>query len=604
MPWFGFMLNQRDVRLRFERRMWLFQAAVFVLLAILLFRMVNLQWLQHEGFMLQAEKNRINIVPILPTRGAISDRNGKGLAVNVVSYRLTLIPERVQEMKQTLAQLNALMQWTPHQFKRIAKRIKHARRDRPVLLADKLTWQQVAPLSARLHRFPGLNVQAGTHRFYPYKELTSHLIGYLSLARSGDLKAGYLHSEYVGRSGLERTMETRLHGTLGSQQEEVDARGRRIAVMKQDPPKMGEDIRLSINVDVQQAAAKAMTGRTGAVVVMDVHTGEVISLLSLPGIDTNQFTLGLEQQQWQAWLEDERRPLLNRTTQAAYPPGSTWKMVSGFAGLRHHIPLATGSTFCPGYVELADRRLRCWKRTGHKRVNLHQAIMHSCDVYFYELGDKLGMENLSEEGHLWGFGEATGIPLPPESRGHLASGLQTLHNGRKHNWYRGITMITAIGQGQTTVTPIQMARFAAAIANGGDILKPHLEADQPPEIIRHVDLKSDYLKRIQEAMFAVANKPGGTAYSRLRHAAWHIAGKTGTAQVIAMAQDDDKKKKSKIPELDRHKDHAWFMGYAPYENPKIAFAIFVEHGGHGGSAAGPVAAAIVNTMAEQEEASP
>jgi len=593
------MLNRLDIRQRFEGRMWFFQIGIFLLLLILLFRMINLQWLQHEGLMLQAEKNRINIVPILPTRGTITDRFGEGLAINHVSYRLTMIPERIENMDETIQTLSVMMQWTPRLVKRIQRRIKRSRKDRPVLLVDKLTWSQVAPLSARLHRFPGLNVEAGTHRFYPYKELTSHLIGYLSLARAKDLKSGFLRNEYIGRSGLERSFEKHLHGTLGSQQEEVDAHGRRIAVLQQSPPMMGEDVRLSLNVRVQEVAAKVMGKRTGAVVVLDIHNGEVLTLLSMPGIDTNQFTLGLEQQQWQAWLNDDQRPLLNRTTQAAYPPASTWKLVSSFAALRQASPLANRSTQCPGFVQLADRKLRCWKRKGHRKVNMHDALMHSCDVYFYELGDQLGMQRLSDEGRLWGFGEATGVPLPPESRGHLAPTMQLLHNGRKRHWYRGETMITSIGQGQTTVTPLQMARFAAAIANGGDILRPHLVAGKEPEIIRHVDVEPEHLKRVQEAMYAVANKPGGTAYYRLRHSPWKIAGKTGTAQVIAMSQNDEHEK-NKAPKLNKHKDHAWFMGYAPYDKPKVAFAIFVEHGGHGGSAAGPIAKAIVQELAAQE----
>lgn len=594
------MFNQLNIRHRFEGRIWFFQISIFVLLLILLLRMINLQLLQHDGLMFQAESNRLNVVPVLPTRGTITDRFGVGLAVNHISYRLTMIPERVENMDMMMTQLAVMMQWTPRQLKRIKKRIKRSRKDRPVLLNDKLTWQQVAPLSARLHRYPGLDVQAGTHRFYPYKELTSHLIGYLSLARNKDLEKGYLRNEYIGRSGLERSFEKRLHGTLGSQQEEVDAHGRRIAVLQQTPSSMGEDIRLSLNVRLQKVAAEVMGKRTGAVVVMDVHNGELLTLLSTPGIDTNQFTLGLEKKQWQAWLNDDQRPLLNRTTQAAYPPASTWKLVSSFAGLRKKIPLANRSTQCEGFIQLADRKMRCWKRKGHKKVNMHDAIMHSCDVYFYELGDQLGMQELSDEGKLWGFGEVTGIPLPPESRGHLAPAMQLLHNGRKRHWYRGETMITAIGQGQTTVTPLQMARFAAAIANGGDILRPHLEAGKEPEVIRHVDVKPEHLKHVQESMYAVANKIGGTAYYHLRHSAWKIAGKTGTAQVVAMSQDDEQAKEDKITAIDKHKDHAWFMGYAPYENPKVAFAIFIEHGGHGGSAAGPIAKAIVKELAAEE----
>ena len=594
------MLNQFNIRQRFEGRMLVFQLGILLLLGVLLLRMVHLQWSQHEGLMLQAEQNRINIVPILPTRGELTDRHGEGLAVNHVSYRLTMIPERVENVEETMLKLAQWMHWSRKQIDRISKRIKRSRQDRPVLLEDKLEWETVAPLSARLHHFTGVDVQAGTHRFYPFRALTSHMIGYLSLARDRNLEKGYLRNEYVGRSGLERAYELRLHGKLGHQQEEVDAHGRRIAVLNQTAPTTGENITLSLDVRVQQAAAKVMGKRTGAVVVMDVHTGEVLTLLSLPGYDTNHFTLGLEQEQWQEWLNNKQRPLLNRTVQAAYPPASTWKMVVSFAGLRHKAALATGSTQCDGYIELGNRQLRCWKRSGHKKVNLHDALQYSCDVYFYELGDQLGMQNLSDEGHLWGFGEVTGVTLSPESRGHLAPPMQTLQNGRQRAWYSGQTMITAIGQGQTTVTPIQMARFAAAIANGGDILKPHLEAGLEPEVLRHVDVSPEDLKRVREGMYAVANKPGGTAYYRLRGLPWTIAGKTGTAQVVGMSQDDEEEK-SKVPALDSHKDHAWFMGYAPYENPQIAFAVFVEHGGHGGSAAGPVAAAIVREFAKQEK---
>ncbi|MBL1352079.1 MAG: penicillin-binding protein 2 [Zetaproteobacteria bacterium] len=593
------MLNQLNVRARFETRITLLQLSLLLLMLILLSRMVYLQWMQHDGLMLQAEQNRLNVVPILPTRGSIQDRFGEGLAVNHVSYQISMMPERVNDMKKTMAQLIGFMHWSPRQIRRIQKRIKKSRKDRPVLLADKLTWQQIAPLSARLHHLSGIDVKAGTHRYYPYKALTSHLIGYLSLARPEDVRRGFLRSEHVGRSGLERIFEQRLHGVLGNQQEEVDAFNRRVAVLNQSPPRMGENIHLSLNIRLQQAAAKAMKGRTGAVVVMDVHTGEILTLLSTPGIDTNHFTLGLEKEEWSSWLNNPQRPLLNRTVQAAYPPGSTWKMVTAFAGLRHHSQLARGHTRCPGYVQLADRKLRCWKRTGHGKVNIHDALQHSCDVYFYELADQLGMPALRQEALAWGFGKKTGVLLPRESRGHLASPLQQLSHGRKRTWVRGETMITGIGQGQTTVTPIQMARFAAAIANGGDILKPHLELGKAPEIIRHVKVNPDDLKRVREAMYAVANKPGGTAYYRLRHAAWKIAGKTGTAQVVAMSQDDAHK--SKVPSEDAHKDHAWFMGYAPYDHPKIAFAIVIEHGGHGGSAAGPVALAMIQELKDEED---
>lgn len=573
-----------------------FQAAMVLMLLILLGRLVNLQLYEHEGLLLQANKNRINIVPLLPTRGIITDRNGNGLAINHISYKIQMIPERVEEMSQTLSDLQQLLNLNDHQFENIRGRIRHARSDRPVLLADKLRWQQVAPIAARLHHLSGIDVIAGTHRYYPYEELTSHLTGYLSLADPDDLKLGYLRTEYVGRRGLERSYEPLLHGKPGYQQEETDAKGRRVAVLKQSPSEIGKDIQLSLDVGLQQAASKALGKRTGAVVVMDVHSGELLTLLSKPGFNTNRFITGLEQEQWQAWLKDRRKPLLNRTTQAAYPPASTLKMVTGLAGLRHHLPLATGSTQCDGHLELADRNLRCWNRAGHKHVTMHKALVQSCDVYFYELGDQLGMQRMTEEARLWGFGEQTGIALTPESRGSLPSAEQRLQNGRTRPWYRGETMITAIGQGSSTVTPLQIARFAAAIANGGKILQPQLMAGSEPVVLRTVEVDPKHLDKIRRAMRSVVDDPRGTAHWQLSKAPWPVAGKTGTAQVIAMAQDDEEQ----TPELNRHKDHAWFMGYAPYNDPKVAFSIFVEHGGHGGSDAAPVAEAVIRYLAEQQ----
>jgi len=596
------MLNQLDVRQRFEGRMFLFQVVIALLLLVLFARLINLQLYQHEGLLLQANKNRINVVPLLPTRGIITDRNGQGLALNHISYQVQMISERVANMNETLSSLQQLMNWNERQIKNIRKRIKRARSDRPVLLMDKLDWETVAPLAARLHHLAGVDVIAGTHRYYPYGELTSHLIGYLSLAGPKDLKRGYLRTENVGRSGLERIFESTLHGTPGTQQEEIDARGQRVAVLKQTPPKIGEDVQLSIDVELQKTASKALGNRTGAVVVMDVNSGEVLTMLSKPGFNTNHFITGLEHEQWQSWIKDIRKPLLNRTTQAAYPPASTLKMVTGFAGLRHKLPLATGRTECPGYLELADRKMRCWNRKGHKHVTLHKSLVQSCDVYFYELGDQLGMQRLVDEARIWGFGEQTGVAITPESRGQLPPSEQRLRDGRTRPWYRGETMITAIGQGSSTVTPIQLARFAAAIANGGKILKPKLYAGSEPSIIREVEVKEKHLTTIRRAMRDVIAKQKGTAHWALNWAPWPVAGKTGTAQVIAMAQDDeDEELKNKVPELDRHKDHAWFMGYAPYDNPKVAFAVFVEHGGHGGSDAAPVANAIVRKLAEQEK---
>jgi len=598
MYWCIFMNNNTlEIRNRFELRLLFFRVTGVILLLVLAGRLVDLQWFQYEGLFLQAEQNRINVVPLLPTRGEVVDRNGRGLAVNRISWQLTLMPERVEHLDSLLANLQQTLHWGNARVKRIRSRIRHSRADRPVLLADKLTWEQAAPITARLYALPGVDVQAGTHRFYPYGELTSHLVGYLSLANPHDVRAGFLSMEKVGRSGVERVFEARLHGKPGAQYEEVDAHGRRIRVFKQKPPTMGMPLRLSLDIGLQQAAAKALGKRTGAVVVLDVRTGAVLALLSQPGFAPNRFITGLEVEQWKAWVDDKQHPLLNRALQAAYPPASTFKLLVGLAGLQHHASLATGSTQCPGYLELADRKLHCWKKRGHKHVDLHKAIVQSCDVYFYKLGDQLGMKAIRDEAELWGFGQHTGIRLTPEAGG-IIPGNVWRQGGRTRKWFRGETMITAIGQGAINVTPLQMARFAATIANGGKLLTPHLQAGLPPDVVRTIDVKPQYLDIIRKAMRGVVSERHGTAHAYLYGLPWSVAGKTGTAQVIAEAKDNQRLPASK--QQYRHRDHAWFMGYAPYEKPRIAFAVFVEHGGHGGSAAAPVVAAIVRAMAEEK----
>jgi len=582
------------VRSRFERRLLFLQVMGVVLILLLAGRLINLQWLQYEGFFLQAEQNRINVVPILPTRGEITDRNGQGLAVNRISWQITLMPERAEHIDALLAQLQQMLHWGAHRVTRLRSHIRRARADRPVLLADKLTWKEAAPIAARLYRLPGVDVQAETHRFYPYGSLTSHLVGYLSLAGPRDVRHGVLPTEKVGKSGVERSFDARLLGKPGAQYEEVDVHGRRVSVFRRKPPIMGTALRLSLDVKLQQAAARALGKRTGAVVVLDVHSGGVLVLLSQPGFSPNRFITGLGAKQWQAWVDNKQHPLINRALQAAYPPASTFKLLTALAGLQYHAPLATGATQCPGYLKLADRTLHCWKKRGHGHVDLHKALVQSCDVYFYKLGDQLGMKAISTEAKLWGFGQRTGIRLSPEASGTIPGALRR-RGGRVRRWFRGETMIAAIGQGSVNVTPLQLARFAAAIANGGKLLVPHLQADLPPDVSRIIKIEPQYLNFVRKAMRDVVAERHGTAHRYLSRSPWQVAGKTGTAQVITEARGGVHLPVRK--QQYRYRDHAWFMGFAPYKNPRIAFAVFVEHGGHGGSAAAPIAAAIVRAMA-------
>ncbi|MBF0281586.1 MAG: penicillin-binding protein 2 [Zetaproteobacteria bacterium] len=591
--------NNRHIRQQFDTRTHILMLFLLLLMMTLFARLLYLQWYQHENLLLQSNNNRINVVPVLPTRGLILDRDGIPLASNKISYRIHLIPEHCEDIHALLVDLQNKLLWSDKKLNYIERQVKRSRRDRPMLIDDQLTWMQVAPIAARIHHYPGLDLLSSTHRYYPYKELTSHLIGYLSLARDNDLKNGYRHTEYVGRTGLERELENELHGITGSQQEEVNARGQRVSILHTVPASIGDNINTTIDIGLQQTIWDQLGDETGAVVVMDVHSGEVIALVSKPGFNSNLFITGLGQEQWDDWRFNPQKPLMNRAIQATYPPASTLKVITSLAGLKHHSPLIHQSTYCNGFIELNDRKLRCWNKRGHGQVNLEQSLSQSCDVFYYKLGEELGMPALVDEMKNWGLGTFTHIGLTPESDGNIPTPLQILSNGRTRPWYQGNIMITAIGQGSTTVTPLQIARFAAAIANGGDILKPQLILHQQSEILWHADVQPEHLREVQHAMRSVVTQRHGTAHRVLEGAKWDIAGKTGTAQVVAMERD--KSKQDTV--VERHlKDHAWFMGYAPFDHPQIAFAILVEHGEHGSSSAAPIAKTIVDYLADKESA--
>ena len=581
-----------EPRRRFDRRLWLARGLVLLLFALLVAREAQLAWVEHARFARMAAHNRVRLVPVLPVRGEILDREGRGLAVNRAAFRLVLTPEIAGEQaRDVLAFVAGRLGWDRERLARVRARIARTRPDRPVLVADRLAWREVAPIVARLHRLPGLAVEAAPYRAYPAGPVAAHVVGYLSLAGPEDLRRGYLATEYVGRSGAERRFETRLHGRPGWREIEVDARGRRVAVLRETPPVRGRDVRLALDLDVQRAAWRALGARRGAVVVLDVRTGGVVAMVSRPGFDPNAFVEGLDAARWRALSGDPAKPLLDRAFQAAYPPGSTFKIVTAMAGLRARVPLVHERVTCTGAVHLADRDLRCWRKEGHGRVGLRRAIVESCDVYFYLLGDALGMERISDEAARWGFGEKTGLGLPGEQPGviparhpYLTKLFHRELHGRRRAWYRGETMIVAIGQGAVTATPLQLARMMAAVANGGRLMRPRLALDAPPEVMRAVETPFGALPRLRAALRGVVADPHGTAHLAFLGAPWPVAGKTGSAEV-------DKA---------RGTTHAWFAGYAPADDPRYAFAVIVEEGGHGGSAAAPVAAAVVRALAAME----
>ncbi|RMH50530.1 MAG: penicillin-binding protein 2 [Zetaproteobacteria bacterium] len=582
--------EQRRLRKGFILRLWVAAGAMALLLLLLCGRLLYLQWMQHAGLLLESDRNRMDILPELPVRGRILDRNGVVLADNRPGYRLELIPERVERLDATLNYLAGALHWSERRLKRIRRRIARSRPDRPVLLQDKLSWPEAAPIASRQHHWPGIQVTASSLRVYPLGPLTAHAVGYLAVASAEDLRRGYHSGEYVGRSGVERTMEQRLRGKPGYRIEEVDAHGRRLRTLLRTPPQDGRDLRLSIDLRLQQTAAHALGGRTGAVVVLEVESGRLLVLLSKPGFDPNAFITGMTPTAWRRLRDDPRNPLLDRAIQAAYPPASTMKLITAISGLEHHIPLARATDQCSGHIELADRTLRCWKKSGHGTINLTRAIAESCDIYFYHLGEALGISRMRQTAQEWGLGAPTGVELPAEARGYFPGATPRMARRR---WYQGETMITAIGQGRVTATPIQIARLAAAIANGGKLLRPTLLADSAPQIVRRIAIDPRHLRYVRRAMHRVVSAPHGTAHTAFLGARIVVAGKTGTAQVVHTRRDArGKPRRGTVRFAER--DHAWFMGFAPFDAPRIAFAIFIEHGGHGGSAAAPVARAIVD----------
>ncbi|MDX8394204.1 MAG: penicillin-binding protein 2 [Mariprofundales bacterium] len=575
-----------DIRSIFWQRLLLFRLCVLLLLCVLLGRMLVLQWLQYDGFMLRAEQNRLQVQPLIPVRGEMYDRHKQPLAINSVSYRVVMV--RANAGDNYINDVYALAKrfnWSKSKQKRISKRLQRQRRDRETMLDENLSWETVAPVAARLHNMPGVDIQAHARRTYPYAALAAHVIGYVSEVRDYDLDAGYVSGEHLGRTGLELAWEKELHGSLGTRQDEVDAGGHRIRVIQTKAAKNGKTKRISLDMRLQQDADNALGDRTGAIVVLDVRTGEVLAMVSKPSYDTNAMIGGVSQKQWNRWVQNVHKPLVNRAIQLIYPPASTFKMLTSLAGLRANTPLAHNHTVCIGHIKFADRNLRCWNRYGHGRINMELALIQSCDVYFYELGDAIGMQALREEALLWGFGQKTGSVLQPEARG-MAPGRADIMKKRQL-WLRGETMISAIGQGAVSANPLQVARFMAAIANGGRLLIPSLIAFQAPKIERLIVVNPEHLEKVRFAMRQVVASPQGTAYKRIGYMAGRMAGKTGTAQVVSMG------KKRGGSDKYWHKDHAWFVGFAPAEQPQIAFAVLVEHGEHGASIAAPIAAAVV-----------
>ncbi len=591
----------------FRKRAIIAVIACFSLVIIILIKLFFLQLSSHEYYSTLSENNRIQIQAIRPNRGLIYDRTGLIVAENVPNYRLEITPERVSDLAKTLNQLSEYLTISAADIEHFQRRLTRSRSFESVPLRFDLNSTDVARFSVVKHQFPGVNIATSSRRRYPFGPLAAHAIGYVGRITDADLdknnKANYSATVTIGKTGIERLHEKKLHGTVGYKHVEVNVQGRVLRTLETTPPTAGNNLFLTINMKLQRAVENALGDFSGSIVVMAPKTGEILAMVSKPAFDLNLFTLGISQKDYQQLINNTEVPLFNRALSGLYPPGSTIKPLIALAGLDSGLQTPKGQIFCPGYYTLSndDRRYRDWKKSGHGLVNLDKAITQSCDVLFYDLALRLGIDRISPILKSFGLGEITGVDKTAEATGTLPS-RQWKRQTHNKPWYPGETLITGIGQGYMTMTPIQLASMTATIANRGKRLRPRLlHAIQDssnnllqliePELQEDILLNPAHFAFIVDSMEHVTHKYFGTARRAFANVDYQVAGKTGTSQVFGIAQGA--KYDSKTLQKKLH-DHALFIGFAPIDKPEVAIAVIAEHGGSGGSIAAPIARKVLD----------
>ncbi len=579
---------------------------VLVLITVLLLRMYHLQVVEFQKYQTASEQNRVQVEPIAPTRGLIFDRNGVLLAENTPNFSLGIVPEKVRDKDALITSLRQIVDISDRDIEKFKRRLKERRRPlEPVALRNRLTEEEIAKVAVELHRYPAVSVDAKLVRSYPLGAPFAHVVGYVARINEKELTkvdaTNYQATNHIGKLGIERFYETSLHGKVGLQKVEADARGRVLKVIERVPPTPGKNLRLSLDSRLQQTASRLLDGRRGAIVAIEPKTGGILALVSEPSFDPNLFVLGIDHQSYGELRDSKAKPLFNRALKGQYPPGSTIKPMLGIAGVESGVVDWNFSIMDYGTYQLKndDRIYRDWKRGGHGRVDLRYAVVQSCDTYFYELAFRLGVDRMSDFLAKFGFGDLTSLDISEARRGLLPT-RQWKRGARGLPWFPGDSLNMGLGQGYMLVTPLQLAAATAIFANKGKWVRPKLtmdgDLDEVQEQIQS-DLKGAEAKNIilddpknWDRMFAamrdVMHGARGTARSSGRNAQYKMAGKTGTAQVLGIAQDEEYDE-TKISEW--HRDHAWFMGFAPLDDPQIAVAVLVENGGGGSSAAAPVA---------------
>ncbi len=589
---------------------------VVLLLSVLIAKFAYLQIFNSQYYTTQSENNRLSVLPITPIRGLIYDRNGIVMAQNLPNYRLNVIPELSENLNQTLKKLGELVQLSKEDIRRFQRSRRHQRKFAEVPLRFRLTEDEIAKVAVNKHLLPGVSIKAELSRHYPLGKLASHVIGYAAIISESELQhltadklgnlelSNYRGTSRIGKVGIEKKYESILHGTVGIQRVETNAQGRVLKVIERKLPIPGKNLYLNLDSNLQAIAEQAFKDNNGALVAMIPKTGAVLALVSMPTFDPNLFVNGLDNKQYRELSNSPEQPLFNRAIKGQYPPGSTIKPFIGLAGLELDQVLTSDEIDCPGYYMLKGdpRRYRDWKKAGHKKTGLEKAIIESCDVYFYDLSLQLGIDNIHHYLKQFGFGKKTGIDLLGEMSGLLPSRTWK-KKYRQLPWFPGETLITGIGQGFTLTTPLQLANATATLANRGELKTPNLvhaietPQDGSKELITGktkapIQHKTDgHWETIIKAMKKVIHSLHGTARRLNVNLDYTIAGKTGTAQVFGIKQDEEYNEETVAKKL---RDHALFISFAPVKNPEIAVAVIVENGGHGGSTAAPIARKVMD----------
>ncbi|MCC7047797.1 MAG: penicillin-binding protein 2 [Alphaproteobacteria bacterium] len=585
----------------FTRRALLLGAGQAGLLSVLAGRIYYLQVVESSRFQTMAEENRVSMRLLPPARGRVLDRGGEALAVNRQNVRVLLNAEQAPNADAVLAALSEIIPIGEADRRRVLRELKRRRSFVPVAVRENLSWHEVSRIEINAPDLPGISIDMGQTRYYPFGPTAAHLVGYVAAVAESELTGDpllELPGFRIGKGGVEKIHDVALRGRAGRSRVEVNAVGRVVRELDRQDGTPGGDLSLTIDMTLQDFATKRLAGQSGAAAVMDVHSGEVLALASVPAFDPNLFTSGISARDWDELLHNEYTPLINKAVAGQYPPGSTFKPVVALAALSAGLVTPEFRVSCPGHYDLGDSRFHCYKKGGHGSVNLHEAIAQSCDVYFYELARRCGIDRIAAMGRALGLGDRTGLDLPGERGGLMPTRDWKLRTSGV-SWQQGETLVCGIGQGSVLATPLQLALMTSRIVNGGIAVQPRLTRElvardggfvaRPPEA-QSIGVKREALELVIKGMEAVTNTQRGTAYAaRIKEPEMAMGGKSGTSQVrrITMSERDAGLHKLKDRPW-RERDHALFIGFAPVSAPRYAAAVIVEHGGGGSAMAAPV----------------